>query len=204
MQVWVEYDREKTQINVTLAPLAMVKPRKPTVSAIQNLSDVLADVVYIGFSSSTGKINTHHYVLGWSFAMNSPAPFIDISMLPKLPRLHHPKGQRRSWVLEVVLPVATAALLLSLGTIVFLLVRKHFRYDEVRDDWESEFGPHQFSYKDLFHATGGFENKNLLGVGGFGRVYKGVLLRSRLKIAVKKVSHDSKQGMKEFIAEIVS
>ncbi|KAF8665916.1 hypothetical protein HU200_054000 [Digitaria exilis] len=203
MQVWVEYDREKTQINVTLVPLAMVKPRKPTVSAIQNLSDVLTDAVYIGFSSSTGKINTHHYVLGWSFAMNSPAPSIDIAMLPKLPQLHHPKG-RRSWVLEVVLPVATAALLLSLGTIVFLLVWRHLRYDEVQDDWESEFGPHRFSYKDLFHATGGFENINLLGVGGFGRVYKGVLLRSRLKIAVKKVSHDSKQGMKEFIAEIVS
>lgn len=35
-------------------------------------------------------------------------------------------------------------------------------------------------------------------------MYKGVLPRSRLKIAVKKVSHDSRQGMKEFIAEIVS
>jgi len=202
MQVWVDYDREKTQIDVTLAPLAMVKPRKPTVSAICNLSDVLTDVVYIGFSSSTGKINTQHYVLGWSFAMNSPAPPIDVTMLPKLPR-HHPKG-RRSWVLDIVLPVATAALLLSLGAIAFVLVRRHFRYAEVRDNWESDFGPHRFSYRDLFHATGGFENKNLLGVGGFGRVYKGVLPRSRLKIAVKKVSHDSRQGMKEFIAEIVS
>jgi serine/threonine protein kinase len=104
----------------------------------------------------------------------------------------------------IVLPVATAAFLLSLGAIAFLLVRRHFRYAEVREDWELEFGPHRFSYKDLFHATGGFENKNLLGVGGFGRVYKGELPRSRLKIAVKRVSHDSKQGMKEFIAEIVS
>ncbi|CAO2150748.1 unnamed protein product [Urochloa humidicola] len=202
MQVWVEYDREKTQIDVTLAPLAMVKPRKPTVSAIQNLSDVVTDIAYIGFSSSTGKINTHHYVLGWSFAINSPAPSIDIAMLPKLPR-HHTKAGR-SWVLEVVLPVATAVLLLSLGIIAILLVRRHLKYAEVQDAWELEFGPHRFTYKDLFHATGGFENKNLLGVGGFGRVYKGVLPRSRLKIAVKRVSHDSRQGMKEFIAEIVS
>lgn len=203
MQVWVEYDQEKIQIDVTMAPLAMVKPRRPTVSAIQNLSDVLTDVAYIGFSSSTGKLHTQHYVLGWSFAMNSPAPSIDLTMLPKLPR-HHQKG-RRSWVLEVVLPVATAALLLSLGTIAFLLLRRHFRYAEVREDWELEFGPHRFSYKDLFHATGGFDqNKNLLGVGGFGRVYKGVLPISRLNVAVKRVSHDSKQGIKEFIAEIVS
>lgn len=45
---------------------------------------------------------------------------------------------------------------------------------------------------------------NLVGVGGFGRVYKGVLQSSKLEIAVKRVSHDSKQGMKEFIAEVVS
>lgn len=203
MQVWVDYDREKTQINVTMAPLDMpTKPKRPTVSTRYNLSAVLKDVAYIGFSSSTGRINTRHCVLGWSFAVNGPAPAINLTMLPKLPR-HHPKG-RRSWVLEIVLPVATAVVLLSLGAIAFILVRRHFRYAEVRDDWEVEFGPHRFSYKDLFYATGGFEDKNLLGIGGFGRVYKGVLPGSRLKIAVKRVSHDSKQGMKEFIAEIVS
>ncbi|XP_051177533.1 L-type lectin-domain containing receptor kinase SIT2 [Lolium perenne] len=203
MQVWVDYDREKTQIDVTMAPLDMsTKPRRPTVSTRYNLSAVLKDVAYIGFSSSTGKINTRHYVLGWSFAMNGPAPAINVTMLPDLPR-HQTQGHR-SWVLEIVLPVATAVVLLSLGTIAFILVRRHFRYAEVQDDWEVEFGPHRFSYKDLFHATEGFEDKNLLGVGGFGRVYKGVLPRSRLEIAVKRVSHDSKQGMKEFIAEIVS
>jgi hypothetical protein len=35
-------------------------------------------------------------------------------------------------------------------------------------------------------------------------VYKGVLLKSNLEIAVQQVSHDSKQGMKEFIAEVVN
>jgi hypothetical protein len=203
MQVWVDYDREKTQIDVTMAPLNMsTKPRRPTVSTRYNLSAVLKDVAYIGFSSSTGRINTRHYVLGWSFAMNSPAPAINLTVLPDLPR-HQTQG-RRSWVLEIILPVATAVVLLSLGAIVLILVRRHFRYAEIRDDWEVEFGPHRFSYKDLFHATEGFDDKNLLGVGGFGRVYKGVLPRSRLEIAVKRVSHDSKQGIKEFIAEIVS
>jgi serine/threonine protein kinase len=83
-------------------------------------------------------------------------------------------------------------------------MRRWLRYAELLEDWEVEFGPHRFSYKDLFHATKGFVSKQLLGTGGFGRVYKGVLLESNLEIAVKRVSHDSKQGMKEFIAEIVS
>lgn len=43
-----------------------------------------------------------------------------------------------------------------------------------------------------------------LGFGGFGRVYKGVLPSSNTQVAVKKVSHDSQQGIKEFVSEIVS
>ncbi|XBI96399.1 hypothetical protein VPH35_032688 [Triticum aestivum] len=53
-------------------------------------------------------------------------------------------------------------------------------------------------------ATEGFHNKNLLGRGGFGKVYKSVLPVSKLQVAVKRVSHESKQGIKEFIAEVVS
>ncbi|CAM0877189.1 unnamed protein product [Alopecurus aequalis] len=141
------------------------------------------------------------YVMGWSFGMNRPAPSIDISKLPKLP-LVGPKAQSK--VLVIVLPIATATLILSMGTLVTLVVRRRMKYAEVREDWEGEFGPHRFSYKDLFHATGGFRNKHLLGEGGFGKVYKGVLPSSNVEIAVKRMSHESRQGMKEFITEVVS
>jgi serine/threonine protein kinase len=201
MQVWVEYDGHSKKIDVTLAPLNMAKPIKPLLSTTYDLSRVLTDVVYVGFSSSTGSFISQQYVLGWSFSMNRPAPAIDITKLPKLP---HQGPKPRSKVLDIVLPIVSAAFVIVVGTIIILLVQRRLKYAELREDWEVEFGPHRFSYKDLFRATEGFKDGNLLGIGGFGRVYKGVLPMSKLEIAAKRISHDSKQGMKEFVAEIVS
>ncbi len=201
MQVWVDYDSNNTQITVAMAPIKVARPMKPLFTASYNLTSVITDVAYVGFSSATGTINVRHCVLGWSFAINSPASAINLGKLPKLPRMG-PKP--RSKVLEIVLPVATASFVLTVGIIGLVLIRRHMRYTELREDWEVEFGPHRFSYKDLYHATEGFKNENLLGVGGFGRVYKGTLPVSKLEIAVKRVCHESRQGMKEFVAEIVS
>lgn len=202
MQLWVDYNESDTQINVTLAPINVPKPSRPLLSATCDLSTVLSgSASYVGFSSVSTLINTRQYVMGWSFGMNQPAPSIDISKLPKLP-LVGPKAQSK--LLMIVLPIATATLILSMGTLVTLVVRRRLKYAEVREDWEGEFGPHRFSYKDLFHATGGFKNKHLLGEGGFGKVYKGVLSLSNVEIAVKRMSHESRQGMKEFVTEVVS
>ncbi|KAL6596657.1 hypothetical protein ACP70R_047300 [Stipagrostis hirtigluma subsp. patula] len=200
IQTWVEYHENTTQINVTLAPLGLEKPVQPLLSLTYNLSKVLTEHAYIGFSSSTGLSTGHHCVLGWSFGMNSPAPVIDSSKLPKLPHLG-PTAQSK--LLEIILPIASALLVLIIGTTVVILVRRHFRYKEVREDWEVEYGPHRFTYKDLFHATKGFSNKQLIGIGGFGRVYRGVLPTSKSVVAVKRVSYNSKQGIKQFIAEVV-
>lgn len=201
MQVWVEYDGGTTQIDVTLGPIKMAKPNRPLVSAIYNLSTVLTDTSYIGFSSSTGVINSRYCLLGWSFSMGNTTPEIDITKLPKLPRV----GSRSpSKVLTIILPTAIASFIFVTGTTIILLARRKLANNELQEDWEVEFGPHRFTYKDLFLATEGFKNKNVLGAGGFGKVYKGILPTSKLEIAVKRLSHNSKQGTKEFITEIVS
>ncbi|XP_037411689.1 L-type lectin-domain containing receptor kinase SIT2-like [Triticum dicoccoides] len=202
MQVWVDYDHRVAQITVTMAPINVRRPAKPLFTATHNLTTAVTDVAYVGFSSATGTINVRHYVLGWSFAMNGPAPAIDIAKLPKLPRMG-PKP--RSKVLDIVLPIASGVFVLTLGAIVLLVLQRRFRYAELREDWEVEFGPQRFSYKDLYRATEGFSDTHLLGIGGFGRVYKGILpVSTRMEVAVKKVAHDSKQGIKEFISEVVS
>ncbi|XP_022679816.1 LOW QUALITY PROTEIN: L-type lectin-domain containing receptor kinase IV.1 [Setaria italica] len=201
MQVWVDYDGQARQLNVTLGPGRVPKPKRPLLSMNIDLSTVVADPAYIGFSSTSSIMLTSHYVLGWSFCLDGPASPLDFSKLPFLP----PVGPKpRSKVFVVALPLAIALLVIAVVAAVFLILRRRRRYAEVREDWEDEFGPHRFSYKDLFHATDGFKDSNLLGVGGFGRVYKGILAPSNLEIAVKKVSHDSRQGIREFVAEVVS
>jgi serine/threonine protein kinase len=201
MHVWADYDGAASQISVSLAPMGANKPVRPLLSAPYNLSLILRDPSFIGFSATTGAISTRHCVLGWSFAINNPAPDIDISKLPKLPRIG-PKPHSK--VLEITLPIASASLVFTVGLVIILVVYRRLRYTEVKEDWEVDFGPHRFTFKDLFNATKGFKRKNLLGVGGFGKVYKGVLPKSKAEVAVKRVSHESRQGMKEFIAEVVS
>ncbi|XP_047089275.1 probable receptor-like protein kinase At5g59700 [Lolium rigidum] len=52
-------------------------------------------------------------------------------------------------------------------------------------------------------ATDNFHDRNLIGVGGFGNVYKGVLPRDGTPVAVKRAMRASKQGLPEFQTEIV-
>ncbi|CAN6321674.1 unnamed protein product [Urochloa humidicola] len=56
--------------------------------------------------------------------------------------------------------------------------------------------------EELRAATDGFHDRNLIGVGGFGNVYRGVL-RDGTRVAVKRATRKSKQGLPEFQTEIV-
>ncbi|KAG7978974.1 hypothetical protein I3843_05G107000 [Carya illinoinensis] len=58
-----------------------------------------------------------------------------------------------------------------------------------------------FTYEELFKATNGFSNQNLLGEGGFGSVYKGNLPDGR-EVAVKQLKIGGGQGEREFKAEV--
>ncbi|KAK9288723.1 hypothetical protein L1049_017186 [Liquidambar formosana] len=59
-----------------------------------------------------------------------------------------------------------------------------------------------FSFASIMAATNNFSDENKLGQGGFGPVYKGELHEGRQKIAVKRLSRASRQGLVEFKTEI--
>lgn len=58
-----------------------------------------------------------------------------------------------------------------------------------------------FSSSDMEKATDNFNELGVLGEGGFGRVYSGVL-EDGTKVAVKVLKRDDQQGGREFLAEV--
>nr|GEU86007.1 G-type lectin S-receptor-like serine/threonine-protein kinase At1g11330 [Tanacetum cinerariifolium] len=58
------------------------------------------------------------------------------------------------------------------------------------------------SFDDIREATNSFSEVNKLGEGGYGPVYKGTLSNGQ-EIAVKRLSHSSKQGLEEFKNEVM-
>ncbi|KAL6557902.1 hypothetical protein OROMI_018252 [Orobanche minor] len=67
----------------------------------------------------------------------------------------------------------------------------------------SEKGLQLFTFKQLHSATSGFTKSNLIGHGGFGLVYHGVLQNGR-KIGVKVMDRAGNQSEEEFQVESLS
>lgn len=65
----------------------------------------------------------------------------------------------------------------------------------------AEKGLQVFTFKQLHSATGGFSKSNVIGHGGFGLVYRGVLNDGR-KVAIKFMDQAGKQGEEEFKVEV--
>ncbi|XP_068655274.1 receptor-like protein kinase ANXUR2 [Aristolochia californica] len=58
-----------------------------------------------------------------------------------------------------------------------------------------------FSFSEIKHGTKNFDESLVIGVGGFGKVYKGVI-DGGTKVAVKRSNPQSEQGVHEFQTEI--
>ncbi|KAK3199736.1 hypothetical protein Dsin_023151 [Dipteronia sinensis] len=119
------------------------------------------------------------------------------------------KNRRQKVRLVAGLIAGPSALIVGLS-IVWLVLRWKRKRNETDsifdvpfgDEFENEMGPKKFSYNELANATNNFGEKNKLGEGGFGAVYKGFLRDLNTFVAVKKVSRKSKQGSKEYATEV--
>jgi hypothetical protein len=144
MHLWIDYNEAEKLLNVTLAPTRIPKPNRPLLSRHVDLSQYLLESMYVGFSSTTGTLASYHYILGWSFNKSGPSQSLEISRLPPLPR----QGKRaKPGPVIITSLIAVALVLITITGAAYILRRK--KYEEIREDWEEEYGPHRFSYKRI-------------------------------------------------------
>ncbi|XP_068314521.1 L-type lectin-domain containing receptor kinase S.4-like [Pyrus communis] len=198
IQAWVDYDSVKNQVTVMLSPHS-IKPRSPILTFDVDLSPILEDFMYIGFSASTGLLASSQYVSGWSLKMNGEAKSLDLEALPKLPG---PKKKQSSALIIGVSVSVLVFFILAVGLGFYIVQR--IKNAEVIEPWELDIGPHIFRYSELKQATRGFRDKEVIGFGGSGKVYKGTLPNSETQVAVKRISNESRQGLQEFVSEIAT
>ncbi|KAJ3695916.1 hypothetical protein LUZ60_001293 [Juncus effusus] len=204
IQAWVDYDGNTKILNVTIAPVPMSKPFKPLISNSFDLAPIFKEYMYVGFSSSTGMYASSHYILAWSFRTGGTAQAIDLTQLPKYPKPPKSSSFSKAKVVKFVIisSIATFGFIaILIGLSVYL--RKRAKFAETIEDWELDH-PHRLRYKDLYRATKGFKESEVLGSGGFGHVYKGILRHTKEHVAIKKISNNTWQGMREFVSEIAS
>ncbi|KAI5665162.1 hypothetical protein M9H77_24485 [Catharanthus roseus] len=203
IHAWIEFSGPRYEINVTIAPVGVPRPIRPLLT-FRNpvIANYVSAQMYIGFSASTTTWVEAQRVLAWSFSDTGVARDINTTNLPVFQLESSSSGLSPGAIAGIVIG-CVLAVVTGLGLLYWFVWRRRDKEEDEVEDWELEYWPHRFSYQELFQATNGFSKDELLGSGGFGKVYKGVL-ENKSEVAVKCVNHDSKQGLREFMAEISS
>jgi serine/threonine protein kinase len=202
IHAWIEYDGVEKVVHVTISPASEPKPARPLISYPKDLTPYLKESMYVGFSAATGVKSSSHYILGWSFAVNGAAPSLNITRLPPPPPREKSSARFKPLVTAVIASLSALTLIL-LGALFSLTLYRKLMHRESLEEWELDC-PHRFRYRDLYAATKGFKESEVIGVGGFGAVFKGILPATGSEVAVKKIMRSSTRGTREFAAEIES
>ncbi|CAI0415791.1 unnamed protein product [Linum tenue] len=103
--------------------------------------------------------------------------------------------------LKIVISTICSLLVLTfMGSCLLIFWIKRKRRKEHVDSSTSD-PPLQPSYQRLHKATNGFSSANLIGIGSFGSVYKGVMDENGATVAIKVFKLERRGASKSFIAE---
>ncbi|XP_031499614.1 cysteine-rich receptor-like protein kinase 6 [Nymphaea colorata] len=129
---------------------------------------------------------------------------------PTVVTLPQPNNGHKRWWIFAIIGIIGGVILAA--AIAFCLVRRRqqrkTKYKEassvdVEDikENEADCSLPQISLRAIQNATDNFSEENQLGEGGYGPVYKGKLSNGQ-EVAVKRLSVNSGQGLKEFRNEV--
>ncbi|KAJ9172516.1 hypothetical protein P3X46_015746 [Hevea brasiliensis] len=193
--VWVHYDGVKKALDVYMAEQGSAKPTTPVLTADLDLGALVHQESYFGFAASTGSAIQLNCVLAWNLTVE-----LLHSATPK-------NGGNDDKLIKICIGAGVPGLVLLLigvaGLTYYLRKKRAASGPNLLGALKSLPGtPREFRFRDLKKATNNFDEKNKLGQGGFGVVYKGVLPDDNVPVAVKKFSRDNLKGQDDFLAEL--
>ncbi|XP_074375284.1 L-type lectin-domain containing receptor kinase IX.1-like [Apium graveolens] len=163
------------------------------------MRDTVPNYVYVGFTASTGTLSETHRILDWNFTSYE----LPLDSLTK----NRQRDKTKMFVI-IIIPIFVGLLIVAAiaSPLALKAIQRNNERNIRKEDMENMTrnaanAPRIFTYRQLSKATHHFSRERLLGSGGFGSVYQGVL-QDRTTIAVKKISATSTQGEKEYLAEI--
>ncbi|KAK2633139.1 hypothetical protein EUGRSUZ_L00469 [Eucalyptus grandis] len=120
----------------------------------------------------------------------------------QLPKCYYKESKRTriSGIAKIL--ISTISALVGVACILSLLYFFWFRQNKnASASSSSEDGFLHVSYHNLLKATCGFSSTNLLGMGNFGSVYRGLLDQTQSVVAIKILDLTCEGAPKSFIAE---
>ncbi|KAH9698780.1 protein kinase domain-containing protein [Citrus sinensis] len=165
-------------------------------------------ILNLSFNKLVGEIPR-----GGDFANFSAESFIGNDLLCGSPHLQvplcrsspHKKSRKKVILLGVVLPLSTVfivavILALTFGLITRCRKRRSIEVSHIKADMSPQVMWRRYSHDELLRATDQFSEKNLIGIGSYGLVYKG-RFPDGIEVAIK-VFHLQREGaLNSFDAE---
>ncbi|CAL8140724.1 unnamed protein product [Prunus armeniaca] len=119
------------------------------------------------------------------------------------PRHHVPRPKMTHMHVIVAGAVSSVVVLISALVGAFLIFRRNWR--KAKSPSANSLPPYScryFSLAEIKAATQNFNSCFIIGVGGFGNVYKGYIDGGATQVAIKRLKPGSSQGAHEFKTEI--
>ena len=203
-EAWISYNSSSQNLSVVFTGFQNNVFVNQSLSYIVDLRKVLPEWVTFGFSAATGDGYAIHTIKSWDFS--SSLEIDNNNTNPKGPSLNLPPKKRNTSMVVVGFIAGGFILVGGLAMVLFALWKRNQRAKEndraLDEEFKREIGPRRFTYDELARATNDFNDKEKLGQGGFGGVYRGFLREVNSIVAVKKVLEGSTQGIREYAAEV--
>ncbi|XP_049383044.1 receptor-like protein kinase FERONIA [Solanum stenotomum] len=137
---------------------------------------------------------------------NLAVPYPEEGSIKSPPLPNNNNKKRISWHIIVAIIAGVTSGIVVFSILGFLISRRTGGKDHSTSIPKSSSLPsdlcRHFSIAEIKNATDNFDEKFVIGYGGFGNVYKGYLDNGTITVAVKRSNPSSKQGIREFQTEI--